>query len=110
MRLPFAADTAPALLAVAGRVVPGGTVAAATPQPVAARVAALPPNVAPSATPLPSVRAGLAFSNHINVVAASLLATPKPCEGGCRGARGFAHGSTATPATAGKLCRGYNSA
>ena len=46
-------DTAPALLrqAVAGRVLPGGT---RCPQPVAARVAALPPNIAPSAIPLPS--------------------------------------------------------
>jgi hypothetical protein len=88
MRLPFAADTAPALLAVAGRVLPGETVAAATPQPVAARVAALPPNIAPSAIRLPSVRAGLAFCNHINVVSASL----------CRGAPGYCpwqHGDAA---------------
>jgi hypothetical protein len=53
MKLPSAADTAPALLrqAVAGRVLLAGT---RCPQPVAARVAALPPNIAPSAIPLPS--------------------------------------------------------
>jgi hypothetical protein len=34
---------------------------AATPQRVAHNVAALPPNIAPSVIPLPSVRAGLAF-------------------------------------------------